>query len=127
MADLDELAATFALMARPYVLVENSGSEIVLRIVSPVDSTRALLTFGMRPAVEDWLAQRPEIVRSFDEFNDLVAVTVDRATALDEPLDLMQQIYNRGIMLNSHNWIDAFNFKTLAVDSDIEHWAHRSY
>lgn len=127
MADLEDLAATLEVLARPYLVVEPADSEIVIKVVSPAEPSRRLMTLAMRPATDNWVQRRPAVVRSFDEFNDLVARTVDRATLQDEPLGLAQQIYNQGIMLNTHGWVGVFDFEMRDVDSDISHWAHRTY
>jgi hypothetical protein len=127
VAGIDDLVEIFADLARPYLVVEARNRAVELRVVSPAEPTRGLMSLALQPVVEDLDARRSAVIQAFDEFNDLVARVVDRATTEDEPLELAQQIYNKGVMMNSHGWVDVFDFTMYDVDSDIAHWAHRTY
>ena len=127
MSELDDLAHTLSLLARPGLTVEADGRDLRLRLSSMSEPRHELMVLVLRPLSDDISAQRSSIIQSFNEFNDVAAITVDRATPVDDPLSLVQDIYNRGVMLNGHGWVDAFDFEILRADTDIAHWAHRTY
>ena len=127
MSELDDLARTLSILARPGMTVERDGTDLRLRLASPSEPTHELMVLVLRPLGDDISAHRSSIIESFNEFNDIAAITVDRATPIDDPLSLVQDIYNRGVMLNGHGWVDAFDFEILRADMDIAHWAHRPY
>jgi hypothetical protein len=125
MTTLTDLAETLAVLARPGVRVDADGDHLVITLVNRDRPPHDLVTFLVTPLDRQWPDDFADIVKSFDEFNDIATEIVSRATDLDMAIALSQDIYNKGVVLNSHGWYDVLRFTFDDVELDIGKWTAR--
>jgi hypothetical protein len=125
MTELDDLAETMRVLARPGLRIRVDGDHLVITLVNPAHPSVELVSYEMTPLDGQWPDDMAEIVRSFDEFNDVATEQVARAVTTDLPMGLAQDIYNKGILLNSHGWYDVFQFDVTGLEHDIDQWTAR--
>ncbi len=123
MTDLNSLAEKLSVLARSGVAVEAANGALLLKVVSRQPPETDLIVFAATPKVDDLSPYEQTIILAFNDFNDYVALLIDR-TDLNNvvPMIVSQDIFNKAIFLNRHAWIDALRFKIQFQEMDAAKW-----
>jgi hypothetical protein len=121
-ARLAELAETTALIARPGLSVVAEDDHLLIKVLSRSDPPTDLVVFRATPIDDGWSSRFNELVKSFDEFNDVASAIADRAADWDLAISLAQTMYNKGVVLNSHGWYDDLRFDYAYLEEDMSKW-----
>ncbi len=122
MTDLADLAETMAIIARPGLTVDVEDDHLLIKVLSRSDPPSELIVFRAAPIEPAWPSRFNELVKSFDEFNDVASAIADRAADWDAAISVAQAIYNKGIVLNSHGWYDDLRFEYASLEEDMSKW-----
>jgi hypothetical protein len=118
---LADLAETMDLLARPGLSVEATDGSLLIRLRLP-GRDDDLLSFVATPREDDWAAHFDELVRGFNEFNDVAVAMLDGVVPSDTALAVAQDLRNRAIVENSSGWYDVLRFRYGHVENDIRRW-----